>query len=103
MEKTKFPQQFLEHQRLRIAGRINKYKDLGRIQDELLSGDISPYTRYKQKTLVPILVKALAKIDNNEYGFCDACGAKIELERLRLVPAAEKCISCSRIWGQSFL
>lgn len=96
MKKNQFSPEFLEHQRLRIAGRINKYKDLGRIQDELLSGDISPYTRYKQKTLVPILVKALAKIDNNQYGLCDVCGAKIELERLRLVPAAEKCISCSR-------
>ncbi len=96
MEKNRLPQIFLEKQRQRINGRISKYKDEGRIKEELLSGDISPYTRYKQKTLLPILVKALSKIDCGEYGICDVCGAEIEMKRLFLVPAAEKCISCSR-------
>ena len=52
---------FISAQKERIIKRINKYKDKNRIGDELLSGDVSPYTRYKQKELVPILEKALKK------------------------------------------
>jgi len=87
---------FLEQQKLRIISRINKYKDPERIQDELLSGDISPYTRYKQTTLIPILNKALSRIDSGEYGRCLKCGREIEKARLILVPAAEYCMQCSR-------
>jgi RNA polymerase-binding transcription factor DksA len=87
---------FLELQKARIIFRINKYKDSERIQDELLSGDISPYTRYKQTTLIPILNKALNRIVTGNYGSCLKCGQEIEMSRLILVPAAEHCMKCSR-------
>lgn len=87
---------FLKQQKARIISRIDKYKNPERIQDELLSGDISPYTRYKQTTLIPILNKALHRIDTGDYGICLKCGQEIERKRLFLVPAAEHCIKCSR-------
>ena len=95
MQKDNFlTKDFLEHQRHRIEARIAKYTDPKRIGDELLSGDISPYTRYKQKTLIPILEKVLRKIDSGEYGACEICGQIIEKRRLMIVPAAEKCLKC---------
>ena len=95
MEKNNFlTKDFLEHQRKRIRARIAKYHDPKRIGDELLSGDVSPYTRYKQKTLIPILEKILRKIDSGEYGICEDCGNVIEKKRLAIVPAAEKCSKC---------
>lgn len=92
----KFSKLFLEQQKKRIEGRIAKYKDPKRIKEELLSGDVSPYTRYKQEKLIPILEKTLRKITNGDYGVCESCGKQIEDIRLSLVPAAEKCICCSR-------
>lgn len=86
---------FLERQKQRIESRIAKYKDRQRIVDELLSGDVSPYTRYKQKKLLPILEKALQKLATDGYGICEECGQEIEMNRLAHVPAAEKCIKCS--------
>ncbi len=85
---------FISAQKERIIKRINKYKDKNRIGDELLSGDVSPYTRYKQKELVPILEKALKKIENGNYGICESCGQEIEEKRLLIVPAAEHCLKC---------
>ena len=91
---TTFSFSFLEKQRGRIERRISKYKDRIRIGDELLSGDVSPYTKYKQKTLIPILEKALQKMTTGDYGVCENCGQVIEEPRLNLVPAAELCMIC---------
>ncbi|MDD2681082.1 MAG: TraR/DksA C4-type zinc finger protein [Patescibacteria group bacterium] len=96
MKKYNYDNEFVEHQKARIISRINKYKNPERIQDELLSGDISPYTRYKQTILIPILNKALYRIDSGIYGRCLKCGQDIEMNRLMLVPAAEYCIKCSK-------
>ncbi len=86
--------EFIERQYRRIQRRIAKYKDPGRIRDELLSGDVSPYTKYKQQILIPILEKTLRKIEQGKYGICEKCGKPIERKRLELVPAAELCLSC---------
>ncbi len=87
---------FIEVQKSRIEERIARYFDKGRITDELESGDVSGYTRYKQKVLVPILQKILNKIVTGDYGTCENCGKEIEMKRLQLVPAAEYCISCMK-------
>lgn len=86
---------FLEQQKKRIESRIAKYKNEKRIKDELLSGDVSPYTRYKQEKLIPILEKCLQKIAKGNYGLCEKCSHEIEIGRLLRVPAAELCIKCS--------
>jgi len=86
--------EFIENQYRRIQRRIAKYKDPERIQNELLSGEVSPYTKYKQETIIPILEKTLRKIEEGKYGICEKCGKPIEKKRLELVPAAELCLSC---------
>lgn len=87
---------FLKRQKARIEARIMKYMDKERIQDELLSGDVSAYTRYKQDVLIPILKKALERIKTGEYGVCLKCDKHISKERLEKVPAAEYCIKCAK-------
>lgn len=42
------------------------------------------------------LKAALARMDEDEYGYCEDCGEEIAAARLRLNPAAPKCISCAR-------
>lgn len=39
---------------------------------------------------------ALARIDAGTYGDCDACGERIEPERLEALPFAVTCIACKR-------
>lgn len=39
---------------------------------------------------------ALEKIEAGEYGICDKCGAKINEERLAIMPATTMCYNCKR-------
>src|SRR6056297_1714732 len=39
---------------------------------------------------------ALARIEGDEYGFCEDCGEDIAEGRLELDPAAGKCIQCAK-------
>jgi len=41
------------------------------------------------------LAAALVRIDEGEYGYCEDCGEDIPRGRLRLDPAAVKCIDCA--------
>jgi RNA polymerase-binding protein DksA len=37
---------------------------------------------------------ALAKFENGQYGICEDCGRRIEVERLRAEPTAPRCLEC---------
>lgn len=39
---------------------------------------------------------ALQRIDDDEYGYCIACGEEVALKRLELDPATPNCIDCAR-------
>jgi DnaK suppressor protein len=39
---------------------------------------------------------ALKRMDDDEYGFCGDCGREIDVRRLEVDPAAERCIECAR-------
>ncbi len=92
----RFSNEFLQQQRGRIEERISRYLSKERIADELLAGEVSPYTDYKQTVLIPILKKALIKLTSGNYGICESCGGEIELVRLEIVPGAENCIKCMK-------
>ena len=40
---------------------------------------------------------ALRRLEDDEFGYCEACGEDIPEARLVLSPTACKCVSCSRI------
>ncbi|GBD34604.1 RNA polymerase-binding transcription factor DksA [bacterium HR35] len=42
-----------------------------------------------------LIDKALKKIENNSYGFCENCGKEIEEARLEIDPAAPYCRNCA--------
>lgn len=42
------------------------------------------------------LLAALERLEEGEFGFCDECGEVIAEGRLRLDPAALKCVECAR-------
>lgn len=52
--------------------------------------------RFRNRDLfyVKKLQKALKKINSDDYGVCEDCGASIKFERLLARPTAELCIAC---------
>lgn len=42
-----------------------------------------------------LLLEALVRIEEGEFGYCEDCGEDIAQKRLELNPAATKCISCA--------
>ncbi|MEL7258611.1 MAG: TraR/DksA C4-type zinc finger protein [Pseudomonadota bacterium] len=42
------------------------------------------------------LLAALTRMEEGEFGYCDDCGELIAERRLRLDPAALKCVDCAR-------
>jgi len=40
--------------------------------------------------------EALVKMENGTYGVCNYCGQEIELERLKIRPASNSCVSCKK-------
>jgi DnaK suppressor protein len=42
------------------------------------------------------LAVAIARCDNDSYGVCEGCRRKIPAERMRLFPAATRCVSCQQ-------
>lgn len=41
--------------------------------------------------------RALARLDEGDYGVCRACGERIAEDRLAASPAAEACIDCAEL------
>lgn len=51
-------------------------------------------TRDRERKLIKKIQEALERVDNQDYGFCESCGAEIGLRRLEARPTAELCIDC---------
>jgi DnaK suppressor protein len=54
-------------------------------------------SRDRERKLIKKINEAIARIDENEYGYCDVCGVEIGNERLEARPTAELCIDCKTL------
>lgn len=53
--------------------------------------------RDRERKLIKKIEKALNKIKNHEYGYCDTCGVEIGVRRLEARPTATLCIECKTL------
>ncbi|MDH2918822.1 MAG: RNA polymerase-binding protein DksA [Sideroxydans sp.] len=53
--------------------------------------------RDRERKLIKKIDEMIAKIDANEYGYCDGCGIEIGLNRLEARPTATLCIDCKTL------
>lgn len=53
--------------------------------------------RDRERKLIKKIEETIAKIDANEYGYCDSCGIEIGLKRLEARPTATLCIDCKTL------
>jgi len=53
--------------------------------------------RDRERKLIKKINETIAKIDSGDYGYCEACGVEIGLERLQARPTATLCIDCKTL------
>ncbi|HHO68996.1 MAG TPA: RNA polymerase-binding protein DksA [Gammaproteobacteria bacterium] len=54
-------------------------------------------TRDRERKLIKKIDESLLKLDNDEYGYCEACGVEIGIRRLEARPTATLCIDCKTL------
>ena len=54
-------------------------------------------TRDRERKLIKKIESTLELIDQDEYGYCDACGVEIGIKRLEARPTATLCIDCKTL------
>jgi DnaK suppressor protein len=54
-------------------------------------------TRDRERKLIKKIDEAINRLDNHEYGYCDACGVEIGIRRLEARPTATLCIDCKTL------
>jgi DnaK suppressor protein len=51
-------------------------------------------TRDRERKLLKKIEEAIRNLDNEEFGYCEACGVEIGIKRLEARPTATLCIDC---------
>lgn len=59
------------------------------------------YRVLKLQKVLPALRRALEKVREGTYGYCDECDDAIPEERLRASPGATRCITCQTLAEES--
>ncbi len=54
-------------------------------------------TRDRERKLIKKIDATLERVDQDDYGFCDACGVEIGIKRLEARPTATLCIDCKTL------
>ncbi|MBN2886556.1 MAG: RNA polymerase-binding protein DksA [Chromatiaceae bacterium] len=54
-------------------------------------------TRDRERKLIKKIDEALGRLDNHDYGYCEACGVEIGIRRLEARPTATLCIDCKTL------
>lgn len=53
--------------------------------------------RDRERKLIKKIDKTLQLIEDEEYGWCDACGVEIGIRRLEARPTADMCVDCKNL------
>jgi len=53
--------------------------------------------RDRERKLIKKIDESLMNLDNDEYGYCEACGVEIGIRRLEARPTATLCIDCKTL------
>jgi len=54
-------------------------------------------TRDRERKLIKKINEAIETIDEDDYGYCEACGIEIGIRRLEARPTATLCIDCKTL------
>ena len=54
-------------------------------------------TRDRERKLIKKIEKTIAKIDKDEFGYCEQCGEEIGIKRPEARPTADLCVDCKAL------
>jgi len=54
-------------------------------------------TRDRERKLIKKIDQTIERLEQDDYGFCDACGIEICIKRLEARPTATLCIDCKTL------
>ncbi len=54
-------------------------------------------TRDRERKLIRKIDKAIERLEEDDYGYCDDCGVEIGIRRLEARPTATQCIDCKTL------
>lgn len=54
-------------------------------------------TRDRERKLIKKIDSTINLLDADDYGFCEACGVEIGIQRLEARPTATQCIDCKTL------
>ena len=54
-------------------------------------------TRDRERKLIKKIDSTMERIDEDDYGYCDACGVEVGIKRLEARPTADMCIDCKTL------
>lgn len=112
-EDKEFFRELILERRIKIMRELGMLTDASRSTLEEYSGDRSTYSLHpadqgtdaqeREKTFLlasregrylKYLDRALLKIEESTFGFCEDCGEAIQRKRLEIVPTARLCVAC---------
>ncbi len=77
--------------------------DLNELADEVDRASIEEFRRMALNRIehdenkLKMLISALSRINNGEFGYCESCGEQINKHRLEIRPESAYCIDCQNI------
>ncbi len=71
--------------------RVGRLSRMDALQGQAMSLEL----RRRRQAELQSISKALRRMDDGEYGFCESCGLAIAVKRLEFDPAVELCIDCA--------
>ena len=72
-------------------GRVGRLSRVGAMQSQAMS----VAAQQRRQGELKRIARALARMDEDDYGYCENCGEEIAIARLEVDPAATHCIKCA--------
>ena len=68
----------------------------GRGDPSIYQWEMTLARRKRVQQRVDSIEEALRRIKTGEYGICEQCGGRIQIERLEILPFTNLCVECAR-------
>ena len=93
--KAKLDQQLLDSESATGVVTLDQ-SSVGRISriDAMQQQSMAISTRTKVKISLRKVLKALKRLDTEDFGYCGQCDEQIEFNRLKVQPQASHCLKC---------
>lgn len=93
--KTKLEQQLLDAESATGVVRLDQ-SSVGRVSrvDAMQQQSMAVSTRAKAEASLRNVIKALKRMDAEDFGYCAQCDEPIQFNRLKVQPQASHCVKC---------